>query len=90
MNLVSKKAVFSAHDIPVVSKKDLPSSNTKRWVARRKAQVVYAVQGGVIPLTEACERYSLSVEEFLSWQRAIEQNGLPGLRTTRIQQYRAP
>ncbi len=68
---------------------DLPSPNTKRWVARRKAQVVYAVQSGVISLTDACERYSLSVEEFLCWQRAIENNGVPGLRATRLQKYRA-
>jgi len=68
---------------------DLPSPNTKRWVARRKAQVVLAVQAGVISLTDACERYSLSVEEFLCWQRAIENNGVPGLRATRLQKYRA-
>lgn len=68
---------------------ELPSPNTKRWVARRKAQVVLAVQAGVISLTEACERYSLSVEEFLCWQRAIENNGVPGLRATRLQKYRA-
>jgi len=28
------------------------------------------------------------VEEYLSWQASIEENGLAGLRTTRIQQYR--
>jgi hypothetical protein len=27
-------------------------------------------------------------EEFLSWQFSIDQHGLAGLRTTRIQQYR--
>ncbi|WP_394805248.1 CtrA inhibitor SciP [Kordiimonas aquimaris] len=67
---------------------ELPPSNTKRWVARRKAQVVYAVQAGEITLADACERYSLSVEEFLSWQRAIESSGLAGLRTTRLKDYR--
>lgn len=67
---------------------DLPAANTQRWVIRRKAEVVAAVQGGLLTLEEACERYSLSVEEFLSWQQAISQNGLPGLRTTRIQKYR--
>ena len=67
---------------------DLPPSNTKRWVIRRKAEVVAAVRGGLITLEEACKRYSLSVEEFLSWQRAIDRNGLPGLRVTRVQQYR--
>ncbi|MFQ5348481.1 MAG: DUF1153 domain-containing protein [Rhodothalassiaceae bacterium] len=67
---------------------DLPPPNTKRWVIRRKAEVVAAVRGGLITLEDACKRYSLSVEEFLSWQRAIDRNGLPGLRVTRVQQYR--
>ncbi|UTW58081.1 DUF1153 domain-containing protein [Kordiimonas sp. SCSIO 12603] len=68
---------------------DLPNTNTKRWVIRRKAEVVAAVQGGLLTLEDACKRYSLSVEEFLSWQQAINQNGLAGLRTTRIQKYRS-
>lgn len=67
---------------------DLPPPNTKRWVIRRKALVVGAVRGGLITLEEACSRYSLSVEEFLSWQRAIDAHGLPGLRATRVQLYR--
>ncbi len=67
---------------------DLPPPNTHRWVIRRKAEVVAAVRGGLLSLEEACARYTLSVEEFLSWQRAIDKNGLPGLRTTRVQQYR--
>lgn len=69
---------------------DLPSTNTQRWVIRRKAEVVAAVQGGLLSLEEACKRYSLTVEEFLSWQEAINKNGMQGLRTTRIQKYRAP
>jgi hypothetical protein len=67
---------------------DLPSPDTKRWVVRRKAVVVHAVRDGAISLQEACRRYRLSVEEFLAWQRAIERFGLPGLRATRVQQYR--
>lgn len=67
---------------------DLPPPDTKRWVIRRKAEVVAAVRGGLLSLDEACKRYSLSVEEFLSWQRAIENYGLPGLRATRVQDYR--
>lgn len=69
---------------------DLPPPDTKRWVIRRKAEVVAAVRGGLISLEDACNRYTLSVEEFLSWQRAMDRNGLPGLRVTRVQQYRAP
>jgi len=67
---------------------DLPPTNTKRWVIRRKAEVVAAVRGGLLELEEACRRYNLTVEEFLSWQKAIDQYGLPGLRATRVQQYR--
>jgi hypothetical protein len=67
---------------------DLPSPDTKRWVARRKAVVVHAVRDGSISLQEACRRYKLSVEEFLAWQRAIERHGIPGLRVTRLQIYR--
>ena len=67
---------------------DLPPVSTKRWVIRRKAEVVAAVRGGLLSLDEACSRYTLTVDEFLSWQASIDQHGLAGLRTTRIQQYR--
>jgi hypothetical protein len=67
---------------------DLPPASTKRWVIRRKAEVVAAVRGGLISLEEACSRYALTVDEFLSWQMSIDQHGLAGLRTTRLQQYR--
>ena len=67
---------------------DLPPPNTKRWVIRSKAEVVAAVRGGLISLEDACKRYTLTVEEFLSWQRSIEKHGLAGLRATRVQQYR--
>jgi Protein of unknown function (DUF1153) len=67
---------------------DLPPKDTKRWVIRRKAEVVAAVRGGLLSIEEACERYKLTVDEFLSWQRSIDKHGLPGLRATRIQEYR--
>jgi hypothetical protein len=67
---------------------DLPPPHTKRWVIRRKAEVVAGVRSGLISLEEACRRYTLSVEEFVSWQRQIEEHGLPGLRVTRLQDYR--
>jgi Protein of unknown function (DUF1153) len=67
---------------------DLPPPGSHRWVIRRKAEVVAAVRGGLLSLEEACERYTLTTEEYLSWQRSLDKNGLAGLRTTRIQQYR--
>src|ERR1700739_1987985 len=66
---------------------DLPAPGTKRWVIRRKAEVVAAVRGGLLSLEEACSRYTLTVDEFLSWQFSIDQHGLAGLRTTPIPQY---
>jgi thiamine monophosphate synthase len=73
----------------IVRVEDLPPPGIKRWVIRRKAEVVAAVRAGVISIDEACQRYTLSVEEFLSWQRSIDRHGLRGLRTTRLQDYRA-
>jgi len=67
---------------------DLPPPNPKRWVVRRKAEVVAAVRAGIISLEDACKRYTLSVEEFASWQQLVEQYGVRGLRATRIQEYR--
>lgn len=67
---------------------NLPQQNTKRWVPRRKAEVVAAVNGGLLTVDEACERYALTMEEFVSWLRAVERSGLPGLRVTRTQRYR--
>jgi Protein of unknown function (DUF1153) len=68
---------------------NLPPPNIKRWTIRRKAAVVTAVTGGVLSREEACRRYQLSDEELSSWQQAFEAHGLPGLRSTRLQQYRS-
>ncbi len=72
-----------------LTRDDLPSPTTKRWVARRKAEVVAGVRGGLISLHEALRTYNLSLDEFRSWQRLFESHGLDGLRTTRIKNYRA-
>ena len=72
----------------ILTMADLPSPNTKRWVIRRKAEVVAGVKGGLLSLSDACERYRLTVDEFLSWQHAIRRYGLDGLRATRAQQQR--
>lgn len=66
----------------------LPSPKTRRWVMRRKAQVVGAVRDGILSLPEACERYHLSEEEFKSWASLLDSHGMHGLRATRIQEYR--
>ncbi len=67
---------------------DLPPPNIRRWIAQRKARVVNAVQTGLLSLDEACERYGIPIDEFLSWQRLFDEHGLQGLRATRLQKYR--
>jgi hypothetical protein len=62
---------------------DLPPTGTERWVSRHKAAVVAGVDGGLISLEDACRRYAMSVEEFLSWQRAYDRYGQSGLRATK-------
>ena len=67
---------------------DVPSPHTKRWVARRKAEIVNAVRNGKMDIEDACRHYMLSTEEFAAWERAIEAHGVAGLRVTRLQVYR--
>lgn len=69
---------------------ELPPPNTKRWVVRRKAAVITAVHRGRITLEEALQLYQLTEEEYRSWERAFEEHGLHGLRSTGLQQYPRP
>jgi len=61
-----KEAYVIGPDGTPLTLADLPPHTTRRWVIRRKAEVVMAVRGGLLTLEEACERYTLTVEEFLS------------------------
>jgi hypothetical protein len=81
------KYVIGPNGSPL-SIRDLPPASTTRWVIRRKAEVVAVVRGGLLTLEEACERYTLSVDEFVSWQVAINGYGIAGLRSTKLQKYR--
>jgi hypothetical protein len=88
MGLVEREFGKSRPEIGQYLQAELPPPQTKRWVPRRKAQVVAAVRGGMLSLDEACDRYALTVEEYLTWQRAIDRFGMAGLRATHAQQYR--
>lgn len=72
----------------VMSRADLPSPNTRRWVASRKAAVVRGVVYGLITQAEALERYQLSEEEFVEWLRAVSEHGEMALKATALQKYR--
>jgi hypothetical protein len=69
---------------------DLPPPGTKRWVMRRKAEIVAAVRGGLLSFEEACNLYSLTADELLNWQSSIDRHGFGALRVTRIQLYDRP
>jgi hypothetical protein len=72
----------------VSSMADLPHPNTSRWVARLKAQVVSGINQGLLSVGDACKIYNLTLEELGTWQRAVDRDGLPGLRATHAQRYR--
>jgi hypothetical protein len=58
-------------DGSILTRADLPPTDTRRWVASRKAVVVKAVVYGLISEKEALERYALSEEEFSLWRAAV-------------------
>jgi hypothetical protein len=78
----AKPSVIGPEGFPLTLE-TLPSPLTKRWVSRRKAEVVVAVESGLLTLHEVCARYRISPEEFLSWQTRFSRLGLMGLHTTR-------
>lgn len=75
-------------DGSVLCRADLPSADTRRWVASRKLVVVRAVIYGLMTESEALERYALSPEEFALWRAAVEVHGEKALKVTAIQKYR--
>src|SRR5260221_11827212 len=72
---------------PIGSLDSLPPPETKRWVIRRKAEGVAAGRAGIFSLEEGCRRYTLSIQEFLSWQRLIGRHGFPGIAVPRLQDF---
>jgi len=62
----------------------IPPPQTKRWVRRRKAEVVIAVKCGLLTMREASERYNLSDDEFLGWCEACHLHGIAGLEVSQI------
>ena len=73
----------------LLSLANLPPPAPKRWNVRRKAEVVAAVIGGLISLDEACHHYTLTIQEFLVWQHAMDRFGPAGLRGVQNPHHRA-
>ncbi|GAO77496.1 hypothetical protein SC1_00787 [Sphingopyxis sp. C-1] len=78
------RPVSVAGPLGPVTLADLPSSSTTYWVARRKAELLAAIDGGLLGLEDACRRYRLSEEELDGWRRTLDRAGIPGLRITNI------
>ena len=77
-------------DGTIMTRADLPPSDTTRWVASRKAAVVRAVRSGLISRQSALLTYGLSEDEFDAWSTAVEMHGEAALRATALQRYRQP
>jgi hypothetical protein len=77
-------------DGSVMTQADLPPANTRRWVASRKAAVVRGVAYGLIPQSEALQRYQISEDEFHQWVKAVSEHGEDALKATAVQKYRQP
>lgn len=67
---------------------DLPDPKTKRWVPRRKAEVIHAVRGGLLSRSSAMKKYSLTPAEWAEWETHYDEHGMAGLRVTHLQDYR--
>ena len=71
---------FTGPDGELVTLDQLPPRRLRRWRPRDKALVVAAVRHGLLSFDEACNRYSLSAEEYLSWQRSFDAARPPAAR----------
>ena len=62
-------------------------SETFRWTAARKAVVRQAERDGDLTRADIQKHFGVSAEEFASWNRKIDKDGVPALRATRLQIY---
>ncbi|MCF2904034.1 DUF1153 domain-containing protein [Octadecabacter sp. CECT 8868] len=77
-------------DGSIMTRADLPSPKTRRWVASRKALVVQAVACGLLTRADAAESYGLSDDELAEWETAVRNHGVNALKATALQKYRQP
>jgi len=69
-----------------LTRDDLPEHADVRWVRRRKARVVAAVRAGILSLHESLERYSLSLDEVMEWEREVSAELAERRRTGRMRE----
>jgi len=68
----------------VLTREALPPTKDIRWVARRKAEIVIAVNSGLLTLTEVSGRYAIAPEEFFCWKTDYESRGLMALQQSAV------
>jgi hypothetical protein len=66
----------------------LPQANITRWTIKAKLAICEAIDLGELSRADALDRYSLTSDELDSWIAKATRHGMPGLRVTRIKQYR--
>lgn len=54
-----------------------------RWSVRRKARVLLALAKGIVTQADVLEAHGIDTEELASWERAVEDAGVTGLRATK-------
>jgi hypothetical protein len=64
---------FIGPDGECISQSDLPPPGFKRCCKQQKALVVAAVRHGMLTFAEACERYDLSLDDFMAWHRIFDE-----------------
>ena len=83
MNMIENQKIRPAQVIGPLGEPltldSLPPSTTTRWVVRRKAEVVAAVNGGLLSVDEVCERYNLTIEEFVKRTKALQDPEILGV-----------
>jgi hypothetical protein len=84
-NKPAEKNPFSLQQLAELA---LPPTFQGRWITKRKAWVIAHINLGKLTVEEACQRYHLSPDELLSWQRAFDRHGLNGLQATKEQSRR--
>jgi hypothetical protein len=77
------RIVVDSEQAGILATEIVPPASIRRWSPRRKAQVVRAVQTGLLSEAEACRRYCMTAEELSGWMHALDESGERGLRATK-------
>jgi len=72
-----------------LGEKSLHHGSEPQRLNRRKIRVVAAVQGGILSLHQALERFNLTLDEFYKWEREVGEDMARGRRKLNRDETRA-